>query len=292
MSAPTQTRPARRSSSTLVPDRLHPLALVGILLVGGWLLVAALAPFIAPYDPLALSSQLLGPPSAHHWFGTDEIGRDVLSRVLWGSRVSLPVAALLVAGILVIGGLLGAVAGYFGGRIDFAIMRLADLVFAFPTILLAMSVTAALGPGLKDAAIAVVLVAWPPYTRLVRGLVTSTRGADYVSATRLFGASASRALVIDVLPNMAGPVVVLVALDIGKAVLLLSALSFLGLAAQPPAPDWGSMVADSIEHFDSWWLGLFPGFAIFSAVLGSSFLGDQLRDAIDPKSSWSGAGKH
>ena len=268
-----------------------PLALLGALLVGAWVLVAVLAPLIAPYDPITLSAHLLKPPSAEHWFGTDELGRDVLSRVIWGSRISLPVAALLVAAILLIGGTLGGIAGYFGGWVDFAIMRVADLVFAFPTILLAMSVTAALGPGLKNAALAVVLVAWPSYARLVRGLVASQREADYVSATRLLGASASRALAVDVLPNMAGPVIVLVALDIGRAVLILSVLSFLGLAAQPPTPDWGSMVASGAGNFDSWWLGFFPGLAILSVVLGSSFLGDQLRDALDPKSSWSHPGQ-
>jgi peptide/nickel transport system permease protein len=268
----------------------QPIAVTGVALVGGWILIAVLAPLIAPFDPIAPSAQLFITPSAHHVFGTDELGRDILSRVLWGSRVSLPLAVLLVTGSVLIGGTLGALAGYFGGVVDAAIMRLADLVFAFPVILLAMAVTASLGPGLRNAVIAVMAVAWPSYARVVRGLVTSLGSADYVSATRLFGASTPRALVKDVLPNIAGPVIVLATVDIGRAVLLLSALSFLGLGAQPPMAEWGSMVATGIQYFDRWWLAMFPGLAIFSVVLGFSFLGDSLRDGLDPKSSWAGAG--
>lgn len=269
----------------------QPLIVVGFVLVGGWILIAALAPWIAPYDPLALSNQLLAPPSARHLFGTDVIGRDILSRVVWGARVSVPLAMLLVAGIVLIGSTLGAIAGYFGGLVDTLIMRLADLVFAFPLILLAMTVTASIGPGLRNAVIAVMLIAWPSYARVVRGLVTSLGGADYVSATRLLGASTRRALMTDVLPNIAGPIIVLATIDIGRGVLLLSALSFLGLGAQPPQAEWGSMVAAGTQYFDRWWLGLFPGLAIFTTVLGFTFLGDSLRDALDPKSSWSRGGK-
>jgi peptide/nickel transport system permease protein len=269
----------------------QPLIVIGFVLVGGWILVAALAPWIAPYDPLALTNQLLAPPSARHLFGTDVIGRDILSRVVWGARVSVPLAMLLVAGIVLIGSTLGAIAGYFGGLVDTLIMRLADLVFAFPLILLAMTVTASIGPGLRNAVIAVMLIAWPSYARVVRGLVKSLGGADYVSATRLLGASTRRALMTDVLPNIAGPIIVLATIDIGRGVLLLSALSFLGLGAQPPQAEWGSMVAAGTQYFDRWWLGLFPGLAIFTTVLGFTFLGDSLRDALDPKSSWSRGGK-
>ena len=273
------------------PRLFRPFVIVGSLLVGGWILVAVLAPWIAPVDPLKVTGELMAPPSARHLFGTDEIGRDVLSRVLWGARISLPLAMLLVAGIVLLGSTLGAIAGYFGGLVDAVIMRLADLVFAFPVILLAMTVTASIGPGLKNAVIAVMLIAWPSYARVVRGLVTSLTGADYVSATRLLGASSRRALTIDVLPNVAGPIIVLATIDIGRGVLLLSALSFLGLGAQPPTAEWGSMVAAGTQYFSSWWLGLFPGLAIFTTVLGFTFLGDSLRDSLDPKSSWSREGK-
>ena len=263
---------------------LQPLAVVGILFAGAWLLVAALAPVFAPYDPLDQAARLYQPPSAEHLFGTDDLGRDVFSRVLWGARVSIPLAVLLVALAFLIGGTLGALAGYFGGWVDELVMRAADLVFAVPTILLAMAVVAALGPGLVHAVMAVVVVSWPGHARVVRSLVRTIMQSDYVAVARLLGASAARALAVEVLPNAAGPVVVLAALDIGNAILLLSGLSFLGLGARPPAAEWGSMVSTGAQHFESWWIGVFPGLAIVSVVLAFNFLGDSLRDALDPQS--------
>ena len=265
---------------------LQPLAVIGMALAGAWILVAVLVPFLAPYDPLAQTSSLLHAPSAAHLFGTDELGRDVFSRVLWGARISMPLAFILVAAAVTIGAVLGGLAGYFGGWVDEVVMRAADLVFAFPTIILAMAVTAALGPSLKNAVLAVVVVFWPSYARVVRGLVLSLNQADYVSATRLLGASSRRALVVDVLPNVAGPVLVLATLDLGNAVLLLAGLSFLGLGAQPPTPEWGSMVNTGTQYVERWWMGTFPGFAILSVVLACNFLGDSLRDALDPRTSW------
>jgi peptide/nickel transport system permease protein len=209
----------------------------------------------------------------------------VLSRVMYGSRHSLPVAMLLVALAVLIGGTLGALAGYFGGFLDGLIMRATDLVFAFPAIILAMVVTAALGPSLTNAVLALVIVSWPSYARVVRGLVRSLKDADYVSATRLFGSSARSALLRDILPNVLGPVAVLATLDLGNAILLLSGLSFLGLGSQPPTPEWGAGVAEGINYFQYWWIGAFPGFAIFTAVLAFNLLGDSLRDALDPTSS-------
>jgi peptide/nickel transport system permease protein len=211
--------------------------------------------------------------------------------VLWGSRLSLPLAFFLVAMAVAVGGILGGIAGYFGGWVDEVIMRATDLVFAFPTIILAMAVTAALGPSLRNAVLAVLVVFWPSYARVVRGLVMSLGQADYVSATRLLGASSRRALVVDVLPNVAGPVMVLATLDLGNAVLLLAGLSFLGLGAQPPTPEWGSMVNTGTQYFARWWMGTFPGFAILSVVLAFNFLGDSLRDALDPRSSWAVQGR-
>lgn len=266
--------------------RHHPLAVIGLFLVGGWAVVALLAPLIARFDPLAVSGPPLSSPSSVHWFGTDELGRDVFSRVIWASRLSLPLAILLVAGLVTIGGFLGACAGYFGGIVDGVIMRFTDLVFSFPVILLALVVTAALGPGVRNVVIAIMAIAWPPYARLIRGLVTSARNADYVTAGRLLGASPRRSLLIDIAPNLAGPVVVLVTVDLGRAVLLLAALSFLGLGAQPPSAEWGSMVSDAVQFPDSWWLAVFPGLAIFTVVVGFAFLGDSIRDALDPKSAW------
>jgi peptide/nickel transport system permease protein len=264
----------------------RPLAIVGIVIAGIWIVIAIAAPLLAPAGPLAQDVPGANKgPSWHHLFGTDELGRDVLSRVMYGSRHSLPVAILLVALAVLIGGTLGALAGYFGGFLDGLIMRATDLVFAFPAIILAMVVTAALGPSLTNAVLALVIVSWPSYARVVRGLVRSLKEADYVSATRLFGSSARSALLRDIMPNVLGPVAVLATLDLGNAILLLSGLSFLGLGSQPPTPEWGAGVAEGINYFQYWWIGAFPGFAIFTAVLAFNLLGDSLRDALDPTSS-------
>ena len=276
----------RRRPGTIGSAWRQPLAIAGMILAGAWIVIAVFVPLIAPYDPLAQSAQLFLAPSSAHLLGTDELGRDVLSRVLWGSRLSLPLAFFLVAMAVTIGGVLGGLAGYFGGWVDELVMRATDLVFAFPTIILAMAVTAALGPSLRNAVLAVVVVFWPSYARVVRGLVLSLGQSDYVRATRLLGASARRALLVDVLPNVAGPVLVLATLDLGNAVLLLAGLSFLGLGSQPPTPEWGSMVNTGTQYFERWWLGTFPGLAILSVVLAFNFLGDSLRDALDPRSSW------
>ena len=281
----------RRKPGTIGSAWTQPLALIGMTLAGAWILIAIFAPVVAPYDPLAQTSNLFAEPSAAHLFGTDELGRDVFSRVLWGSRLSLPLAIFLVAMAVVIGGVLGGLAGYFGGWVDEVVMRATDLVFAFPTIILAMAVTAALGPSLRNAVLAVLVVFWPSYARVVRGLVMSLGQSDYVSATRLLGSSFRRALVVDVLPNVAGPVLVLATIDLGNAVLLLAGLSFLGLGSQPPTPEWGSMVNTGTQYFQRWWMGTFPGFAILSVVLAFNFLGDSLRDALDPRSSWAVQGR-
>lgn len=262
-----------------------PLALVGLVVAGLWILIAITAPWIAPFDPLSQGAARFLPPSSDHWFGTDELGRDVFSRVLHGARVSLPLAILLVVLAGTIGSVLGAVAGFFGGWIDGLIMRLTDLVFAFPTIILAMVVVAVLGPGLLNAVLAVAMVAWPSYARVVRSLVLAARQAEYVDSARLLGVRPLKVIRQEILPNVAGPVLVLATLELGNAVLLLSGLSFLGLGAQPPTPEWGSMVAFGARAFDRWWLGMFPGLAILTVVLAFNFIGDSLRDALDPRSA-------
>ena len=277
----------RRASAVPAAWR-QPLAIAGMLLAGAWIVVAIFAPLISPYDPYAQTANLVQAPSAAHLFGTDELGRDVFSRVLWGSRYSIPLAFALVIAAVTIGAVVGGLAGYFGGWVDEVVMRAADLVFAFPTIVLAMAVTAALGPSLEHAVLAVLIVFWPGYARVVRGLVMSLKEADYVHASRLLGASPRRALAVEVLPNVAGPVLVLATLDLGNAVLLLAGLSFLGLGVQLPTPEWGSMVNTGTQYFQRWWMGTFPGFAILSVVLAFNFLGDSLRDALDPRSSWGG----
>jgi ABC-type dipeptide/oligopeptide/nickel transport system permease subunit len=260
------------------------LLITGAVVVGLWIIAAVLSPWITPDNPLAQNATPLSAPSVHHLFGTDENGRDVLSRVISGAPVSLSLGILLVVLELVIGGTLGAIAGYFGGWLDEIIMRITDLVFAFPTILLAMVVVAALGPGLFHSVIAVAAVGWPTQARVVRSLVRTTMQSDYVTVSRLLGSSSFRALRVDVVRNVLGPVAVLATLGVGNAILLLSGLSFLGLGARPPMAEWGSMVASGSVNFQDWWLATFPGLAILTVVMGFNFLGDGLRDALDPRS--------
>jgi peptide/nickel transport system permease protein len=275
----------RRRRLALPAAWRQPLAIAGAIIAAIWIVVAIFAPFVAPHDPLAQVYTAAQGPSLRHLFGTDELGRDVLSRVIYGSRVSLPIALLLVALAASIGSVVGAIAGYFRGIADGVLMRAADLVFAFPPIILAMVVAAVLGRGLFNAALAIVVVAWPSYARVVRGLVLSVGDSEYVKSARLLGASSRRTLVRDVLPNVAGPVFVLATLDLANAILLLSGLSFLGLGAQPPKAEWGSMVAEGTQYFQWWWIGTFPGLAIFTVVLAFNFLGDSLRDVFDPRTA-------
>ncbi len=285
----TRTRPfRRRARGTTRPAWRQPLALVGILIALTWFAVAILAPYLAPYGPNAQSAGAFAPPSTSHLFGTDELGRDVLSRVLYGARLSIPLALLLVSIALVVGGTVGAVAGYFGGWVDGLIMRIADLVFAFPAIILALVVVAVLGRGIRNTVIAIAIVSWPHFARVSRSLVLSLNQEEYVWASRLLGVSSRRALVRDVLPNIIGPLLVLATLDLGTAILLLASLSFLGLGAQPPTAEWGSMVAGGTAYFQNWWMGTFPGLALFTAVLAFNFLGDSFRDFFDPEDPMEG----
>lgn len=285
MSSAAVTLRAQRRRPWIPAAWRQPLAIVGAVITVAWIVVAVLAPYIAPDNPLAQTFTPSAGPSLHHLFGTDELGRDVFSRVIYGSRVSIPIAVILVALAASIGSVVGAIAGYFRGFIDGVLMRTTDLVFAFPPIILAMVVAAVLGRGLFNAALAIVVVAWPSYARVVRGLVLSVGESEYVQSARLLGASNRRALIRDVLPNVAGPVFVLATLDLANAILLLSGLSFLGLGAQPPKAEWGSMVAEGTQYFQWWWIGTFPGLAIFTIVLAFNFLGDSLRDVFDPRTA-------
>ena len=266
------------------PEWMQPLGLVGVAILICFLAMAILAPLIAPFDPLAQEGRRLMPPSAEHLFGTDQLGRDIFSRVIHGARLSLPYAAQLVVMAGLLGAVAGAVAGYFGGWVDGAIMRSADLVLSFPDIILAMAVVAALGPGLFNAVLAVVVVSWPVYARVARSMILTLRQEPFVLSRRLLGASAIRTLWSEIRPNIAGPIVVLAALEYGHAVLILSGLSFLGLGAQPPAAEWGAMVSEGAKYFDKWWMSVFPGLAILLVVMAANFLGDTLRDVVDPRS--------
>jgi peptide/nickel transport system permease protein len=278
----------RAAARATRPAWRQPLAVTGAVIAAAWLIIAVFAPLVAPYDPLAQDFPAFQPPSGAHLFGTDELGRDVLSRVIYGSRLSIPLALLLVTVAATIGGLSGAAAGYFRGITDGVVMRVSDLVFAFPAIILAMVVTAVLGRGVRNAVLAIVIVSWPSYARVVRGLVLSIGDSEYVQSARLLGVSSRSALRREVLPNVAGPVLVLATLDLGTAILLLSGLSFLGLGAQPPHPEWGAMVATGTQYFQYWWMGTFPGLAIFTAVMAFNFLGDSLRDVFDPRTAQEG----
>lgn len=259
------------------------LTALSAAVVGLWLVIAIIGPLISPYDPLKLSGTILAAPNQAHLFGTDVVGRDVLSRVVWGARVSIPYSALVVAISVAVGTVVGGVAGYFGGWVDELVMRLVDFVFAFPAIILAMAVAAALGPGLRNAVLAIVLVTWPTYARVVRSLVLSAMHSDFILAARLLGASSVKAMFVDILPNIAGPLLVFATLGLGNAMLFLAGLSFLGLGEQPPAAEWGSMVSEATTYYDRWWLALFPGLAIVSVVLALNILGNTLRDIWDPR---------
>jgi peptide/nickel transport system permease protein len=259
-----------------------PLGIAGAVVALAWVVVAVIAPLIAPHDPLAQNLPILQAPGEGTVMGTDALGRDVFSRLLYGARVTIPLSLLLVGMSVIVGVVIGAVAGFFGRWIDETLMRITDLVMAFPTVILAMVIAAALGASLFNAVIAALVVSWPSYARLTRSLVLSLRSANYVISGQLLGFSPLTSLRRDVAPNIVGPVLVLASLDIGTAILLLSGLSFLGLGAKPPTAEWGLMVSDAVQNFDAWWLGVFPGLAILTVVIAFNLIGDAIRDVLDP----------
>lgn len=261
----------------------RPQIVVGGTVVVLWLLTIVLAGVLAPHDPFAASGGRLLSPSGDHWFGTDSLGRDVFSRVLYGARQSLPIAVLAITISVLIGSLLGAIAGFFGGIVDAVIMRLADITMAFPSILLAMAVAAALGPGLSNAFLAIVAVWWPIYARLVRGQILSIKEREHVLAARAIGMSRFAILRKHVIPHSLTPVSVNATMDLGTIIILVASLSFLGLGALPPSPEWGAMITDGAANFYQWWIAGGPGLAMVSVVLAVNFLGDGLRDAFDVK---------
>ena len=281
----TVPRPVRRRRR-LLPRQLSgsPLALLALAIVAGWIAAAILAPLLAPYPPLAQSiAGRLQPPSGAHWLGTDPLGRDILSRIVYGARLSIPVGVVAVALAVVLGTLIGGTAGVVGGAADEAIMRGTDLMLAFPTVILALVITAALGAGIRNAIIAIMVAWWPSYARLVRGLVLALRDREYVLAARAVGGSRLRIFLRHVLPGTISPVVILSTLDVGHAILTFASLSFLGLGPPPQIPEWGSMIAAGRNYLDQWWISTFPGLAILTLVLAMNVLGDGLRDLLDPR---------
>ncbi len=267
--------------------RKQRLGLIGGGILCMLLLMALLAPVLAPYDPLAQDLyQRLQPPSTDHWFGTDDFGRDILSRIVYGSRISLRIGLIAISLALTGGTLFGLVAGYRGGMVDMLIMRSMDLMLAFPSILLAIAIVAVIGPGIENAILAVSIVLVPQFARLVRSSVLTVREATYVEAARALGATESRLLFYSILPNCTAPLIVQTTLGMGTAILDAAGLSFLGLGAQPPVPEWGAMLSGGRELLlRAPWVMTFPGLAIFAVVLGLNLFGDGLRDALDPKTT-------
>ncbi len=268
--------------------RQDPLALFGVTVIGLIVVLAVLGPWIAPYpgqgEGASNVPERMLPPSAAHWFGTDGLGRDMLSRVIIGARSALVVSLVVVGLAMLIGVPLGALAGYRRGRIDAAIMRLTDLFLAFPPLLLAMAIVAALGPGLDHAAMALAISWWPWYARLARGTAASLRDRPFVEAARSIGVRDVAILGRHIIPNSLPPLLVQATIDVGTVILAAGSLAFLGLGASPPTPDWGLMVAEGRTYIlDQWWLSTFPGLAIFVAVLAFNLVGDLLLDLLDPR---------
>lgn len=261
-----------------------PLAVAGIVVIGIWVLIAITVP-LWTHDPnIQDMSAIVQAPSAQHIFGTDTLGRDVFTRVMWSARTSLPVAGVVLLISIAIGGTLGMISGFAGGLVDEFIMRLTDLAMAFPGLILALAIAAALGPSILHLSIAMIIVNWMGFARLMRGQVLAVRELPHVEAARIIGASPFRIAVLHILPETISPLLVLASLGFGSVILTISGLSFLGLGAVPPLAEWGAMVADGENIFVAWWLTYFPALAIMSVVLSANFIGDGLRDILDPRS--------
>ena len=257
---------------------------LGVIICLAWILAAVFAPLIAPYDPIANDmTARLQAPSAEHWFGTDSFGQDIFSRVIYGGRYSLLAGCLTVVIAGAIGTFYGAIAGYVGGRTDNIMMRISEMILSFPSLILAMIINAVMGSNLFNTMFALVIVAWPTYARLMRSVVLSVKENEYVTASRALGASKLRILVKEVIPNSISSVLIMATTDIGNQILMFSTLSFLGLGSAPPTPEWGMMVSEGVNYFNKFWVAGFPGLAIFTMAVGANFIGDGLRDLLDPK---------
>jgi peptide/nickel transport system permease protein len=284
---------ASRLPETLAADavprrsiwRRSPLTVVGVVLITLLAVIAVLAPLLAPYDPLKqVLSDRLDPPSAEHWLGTDQLGRDVLSRMIYGARISLLIGLVVVGLAAGVGTFVGVMAGYAGGWLDETLMRVTDVFFAFPALCLAMAISGALGPSLTNAMIAIAVVSWPVYARLARGQVLSLRTREFVEASRGLGASPGRIMWGHILPNTLAVLLVQASFDMGGAILAAAGLSFIGFGTQPPTAEWGVMISEGRNYIATHlWLSLFPGLAILLTVAAFNLIGDGLRDALDPR---------
>jgi peptide/nickel transport system permease protein len=261
------------------------LAVSGVVVVFALILMATLAPWLteqSPYDQM-LTARLL-PPSAEHWLGTDELGRDIFARIIYGSRITLLIIFLVSIIVLPVGLLIGTIAGYFGGIVDTVLMRVTDIFLAFPRLVMALAFAAALGPGIENAVVAISITAWPPYARLARAETITVRRSDFILATKMQGAFSLRIIWSHIVPICFPSVIVRLTLDMAGIVLIAAGLGFLGLGAQPPAPEWGLMVSSGRDYLlDQWWVATMPGLAIFVVSFGFNLLGDGLRDVFDPK---------
>jgi len=285
---PSRGRELIRSMNLILNN---PLTTFGLLVILALLITAIFAPFLAPFPDqgkgLSNLDERLEPPTFKHPLGTDNLGRDILSRIILGARISLKAAIVVVMISMSIGVPLGLIAGYFGGKTDEFIMRFADMILAFPSLLLAIAIVASLGPSLINALIAIALPWWPWYTRLMRSQVISAKEMQFVESARAIGASRWRIMFRHILPNCLSPIIVNATVDMGYVILAIAALGFLGLGTQPPAADWGVMVSDGREFFmKQWWISTFSGGAIFLTVLAFNLTGDGIREALDPKIRW------
>lgn len=288
--SPTSRRQARLGQMWLAWLRIrrNRLAMAGLIIVAILVFMAIFAPWIAPHDPFVqnLGNRLQPPGTPGHWLGTDDFGRDILSRIIHGARITLYIIALVMVTAPVLGLLIGTVAGYFGGWLDAVLMRLTDIFLAFPRLILALALVAVLGPGIENAVLAIALTAWPPYARVARAETLTIRNSDYIAAVRLQGATAPRIILGHVVPMCLPSVIIRVTLDMAGVILIAAGLGFLGLGVQPPLPEWGLMISSGRKFlFEQWWVATMPGLAIFIVSLGFNLLGDGLRDVLDPKSA-------
>lgn len=266
--------------------RRNALTFIGCIIVTAMILLAIFAPVVSTHDPVGVSlPDKLEAPSTEHFFGTDEMGRDIYSRVIYGCRLSLEVGVSIVVIAAAIGTAIGSISGYAGGKTDMAVMAVMDVILSFPSLVLAMALASALGPSLFNAMLAVALVKIPVYVRLVRAQVLSLKERQYVKAARTFGAPPGWIIKKHIIPNCLTPVLIQLTMGIGEAILTAASLSFIGLGAQPPVPEWGAMISTArIYILDQWWYATFPGLAIFFTVVGFNLLGDGIRDILDPRS--------
>ena len=268
----------------------NPIALLGLVIIVALIIIAAAAPILTSGDGTeqALSNRLL-PPSSEHWFGTDELGREIYDRIIWGARITLYIVGLVGVIVVPIGLLVGTIAGYLGGWVDIILMRITDIFLAFPRLILALAFVAVLGPGLENAVLAIALTTWSPFARIARAETLTIRNAEHILAARVQGASTARIILRHITPLCLSSVIVRLTLDMAGIILTAAGLGFLGLGAQPPLPEWGAMISTGRQYMlDQWWLATIPGLAILTVSMGFNLLGDGLRDVLDPRSNGGG----